>query len=278
VPRQDASVMVAAYQAPLLPFGSMNEAWRLVEEQVSRCEAAGVRLLCCPEAILGGLASPSDGDDLAAVGVTLDELAQRVSRLSSGVVVVLGFTERADHGYYNSAAIVRRGRILGVQRKLVPGGNAPFMAGRELEIFECGGTAFGVAICNDAHFIEPAHLMVSRGADMLLVPVWGAHKEPRATRWRARGTNVLVARAVENGVPLIAADVAGIVGERVSFGSTAIIDGDGDILASGDPLTESLVMAEVEPRASEHPHFRLIENETIRDAFGQLWSHDRQRR
>lgn len=46
---------VAAYQAPLLPGGS-SEAIGLIREQVERCEAEGVEILCCPEAVLGGLA------------------------------------------------------------------------------------------------------------------------------------------------------------------------------------------------------------------------------
>lgn len=46
---------VAAYQAPLLTAGSMD-ALSLIRKRVEWCEAAGVTLLCCPEAILGGLA------------------------------------------------------------------------------------------------------------------------------------------------------------------------------------------------------------------------------
>jgi predicted amidohydrolase len=49
---------VAAYQAPLLPAGS-REAIEFIREQVARCESEGVSILCCPEAILGGLADYS---------------------------------------------------------------------------------------------------------------------------------------------------------------------------------------------------------------------------
>ena len=46
---------VAAYQAPLLAAGSMD-ALGLIRTRVEWCEAEGVTILCCPEAILGGLA------------------------------------------------------------------------------------------------------------------------------------------------------------------------------------------------------------------------------
>jgi hypothetical protein len=51
-------VKVAAYQAPLLVPGSM-EALDRIRERVAWCEAEGVSILCCPEAILGGLADCS---------------------------------------------------------------------------------------------------------------------------------------------------------------------------------------------------------------------------
>ena len=46
---------VAAYQAPLLPAGSMA-ALGLIRKRLDWCESEGVEILCCPEAVLGGLA------------------------------------------------------------------------------------------------------------------------------------------------------------------------------------------------------------------------------
>ena len=46
---------VAAYQAPLLAAGSMA-ALQLIQQRVKWCEEQGIEILCCPEAILGGLA------------------------------------------------------------------------------------------------------------------------------------------------------------------------------------------------------------------------------
>lgn len=46
---------VAAYQAPLAP-GPINPTLALIRKQIDRCEALGVEFLCCPEAVLGGLA------------------------------------------------------------------------------------------------------------------------------------------------------------------------------------------------------------------------------
>jgi hypothetical protein len=69
---------VAAYQAPLLRGGSM-EALHLIRDRVKWCEAEGVDILCCPEAVLGGLA-----DDVACpADIAIDvESGQRCSLLS----------------------------------------------------------------------------------------------------------------------------------------------------------------------------------------------------
>ena len=48
---------VAAYQAPLPPAGSRG-AVEAIRAQVKWCEAQGIGVLCCPEAVLGGLADP----------------------------------------------------------------------------------------------------------------------------------------------------------------------------------------------------------------------------
>ena len=60
---------VAAYQAPLLAAGSMD-GLGLMRTQVEWCEAEGVSILCCPEAILGGLADYSPHPTPFAIAAT----------------------------------------------------------------------------------------------------------------------------------------------------------------------------------------------------------------
>ena len=56
---------------------------------------------------------------------------------------------------------------------------------------------------------------------------------------------MLVARAVENGIPVVAADVAGWQGDRVSHGTTTIIDGQGTIVAAARSLEEDFIIADI---------------------------------
>src|SRR5262245_58610156 len=112
---------VAAYQPPLLPYGSM-EALGLIARQVKVCEAAGVEILGCPEAVLGGLADDSDDPAGLAIDVESGELRARLSPLASdSVTTIVGFTEAwADGRWFNSAAVFSRNNVVGVYRKMHP--------------------------------------------------------------------------------------------------------------------------------------------------------------
>lgn len=220
--------------------------------QLASCEAAGVELLCCPESVIGELANESDGDSPAVVALNVDELTEVVAPLlASAMTIVVGFTERMPGGEVsNAAAVLSDGEVAGIYRKVYPG-TGVCLPGEDLPVFRHGDVHFGVLICNDAHYVEPARVLASRGAQLLVVPVHGGHRAAKEAAWRARGTNVLIARAVENAVPLVAADVAGHQGERLSHGTTCVIDSQGTVVARGRELVEDLVIADVDVRPGQ---------------------------
>jgi predicted amidohydrolase len=112
---------VAAYQAPLLAPGSL-EAIDYIAERVAWCESEGVSILCCPEAILGGLADYAEYPNRFAMRADDGQLARVLAPLTSdSVTSIVGFTELADDGQlYNTAAVFHRGRVVGLYRKLHP--------------------------------------------------------------------------------------------------------------------------------------------------------------
>jgi predicted amidohydrolase len=62
----------------------------------------------------------------------------------------------------------------------------------------------------------------------------------------AQARNVDIARAVENGLWVIRADVAGRTDELVSYGSSGIVDPDGTVVRAARPLSEDLIVAEID--------------------------------
>ena len=163
---------VAAYQCSLLPSGSMDAIERMCR-QVELCESEGVTIRCCPEAVLGGLADNASVPEELAIDPRADRLAEVLSPIASRTVTtIVGFSEvTADKRLFNSAAVLRDGAVVGVYRKHHPAINrSVYCAGDRIPIFETAGLIFGIIICNDSNFLEPARTMFSMGASALFIP------------------------------------------------------------------------------------------------------------
>jgi predicted amidohydrolase len=243
-------VRVAAYQAPLLAVGSMD-AIGLIRKQVERCEAEGVAVLCCPEAILGGLADYGADPARFAIAADSGRLGSVLAPLASDTVTtIVGFTELADGGrLYNSAAVFERGSVVGLYRKLYPAiRRSIYEAGRKVPVFQVGALTFGIVICNDSNYFEPARLVAARGATALFVPTNNGLPPTRAgADLAAQARSVDIARAVETSMWVIRADVAGRTDELVSYGSSGIVDPNGRVVQTARPMSEDLIVAEIDP-------------------------------
>jgi predicted amidohydrolase len=219
----------------------------------------GIEILCCPEAILGGLADYATDPSSFAIDVEADQLNEVLAPLASDrVTLILGFTETDRAGrLYNSAAVLHRGSVIGRYRKLHPAINrSVYSAGEAMPVFTVSGLTFGIMICRDSNFPEPARVMASRGATALFVPTNNGLPLAKACPdivVQARRADV--ARATENRVAVIRADVAGHNHGLLSYGSSGIVDPCGVLLATGTQLSPDLIVADIvaEPRAAAGP-------------------------
>jgi predicted amidohydrolase len=245
-------VKVAAYQSPLPAAGSMG-ALALIRQRVEWCEAEGVAILCCPEAVLGGLADYSQDPTEFAIAADAGRLDAVLAPLTSDTVTtIVGFTELAEAGVlYNSAAVFERGCVSGLYRKLRPAiHRSVYRAGHDAPVFQVGGLKFGIVICNDSNFSGPARRMAAQGATVLFVPTNnGVHPARACPEIVAEARNADIARAVENRMWVIRADVAGHSGELVSYGSSGIVDPGGVAVKAARQFSEDLLVAEVETPA-----------------------------
>jgi 5-aminopentanamidase len=237
---------VAAYQAPLLSAGSM-EALGLIRDRVKWCETQGVDILCCPEAVLGGLADDAQCPVDIAIDVESGQLEELLAPLAStSVTAIVGFTETAGAGkLYNAAAVFHDGRVVGIYRKRHPAiRRSVYSAGDRSPVFTIGTLSFGIVICNDSNYPELAADMVARGARAIFLPSNNSLPQERASVV-AFTRAVDIARARDNGVVIVRADVAGRTADRVSFGSSAIVDARGTVVRAGRDLSEDILVAEI---------------------------------
>lgn len=237
---------VAAYQAPLLPSGSM-EALGLISERVRWCEREGVEILCCPEAILGGLADHAVDPNAIAIDILNGRLEALLGPLASNsVTTIVGFTERDEAGrLFNTAAVFHHGAVVGLYRKRFPAiRTSVYSAGSTSPLFTIGPLTFGIMICNDTNHPELAADIAARGATVAFVPSNNALRPDRADVC-ALTRAVDVARATENRLMIVRADVTGRSADRVSFGSSEIVASDGRVLRSAKPFSADILVTEI---------------------------------
>ena len=242
---------VAAYQAPLLRSGSLD-ALGLIRKRVEWCEAQGVAILCCPEAILGGLADYAADPTEFAIDANGDQLTRALAPLASDTVTtIVGFTEMTGTGQlYNTAAVFHKGSVIGLYRKLYPAINRSiYEAGDQMPVFQVGGLTFGIVICNDSNYLEPARMMAARGATALFVPSNnGLPPEKTCADLVTDARNCDIARAVENSVWVVRADVAGHASGLTSEGASGIVDRDGIVRQSARRSAEDVLVADLDTR------------------------------
>jgi predicted amidohydrolase len=250
-------VKVAAYHAPLAACGSADVVG-LIRAQVRRCESAGVEILCCPEAVIGGLADYAPRPAEIAIDAEGGRLREILAPLASDTVAtIVGFTEIDRLGrLFNSAAMFSGGSVLGVYRKLHPAiRRSVYHAGDEMPVFTVAGLTFGIIICLDSTHAVPARSMAARGAAALFIPTNNGLPPGKAgPELAAEARSVDIARATEYGVSVIRADVVGSTSELTSYGSSGIVGPDGRVLASA--TGDDLLIAEIEtapPRGRDAP-------------------------
>ena len=121
----------------------------------------------------------------------LGELAKRQRSY-----VVAGLFELEGSVVYNTAVLIdRAGSVVGKYRKVyvpreeIEGGITP---GNEFPVFQTDFGTVGLMICYDVFFADPARALASRGAELILMPIWGGDER------------LAKARAIENQVFLVA--------------------------------------------------------------------------
>ncbi len=240
---------VAAYQAPLLPLGSML-ARDLVQARVRECEAEGISVLCCPEAILGGLADYSANPAQLALRSDNGQLASVLAPLASdSVTSIVGFSEHASDGvFYNAAAIFQRGKVVGLYRKIHPAiRRSIYAAGSQTPVFQAGELTFGVVICNDSNYPELARLMTAQGATVLFVPTNNSLPNERACpKLNAAARNADITLALEHRMWVIRADVAGRNDGLTCYGASEIVDPSGNVVRQGLLQSSGMLVEEIE--------------------------------
>jgi len=182
--------------------------WTMLEKLALQAVYQGAQLICTPECILDGyvtginnrwskkrfkeISQSLDGDNYLA---RAKEFAKNHS-----IHLVLGFTELAENGSYNSAALIDdKGKLLGCYHKThLAGTDTRYLPGMDYPVWKTTLAKIGILICADRWWPEAARTLVLRGAELLMIPTFG--KRDLHNEWTMR------VRSYENGCFLCLAD------------------------------------------------------------------------
>ena len=238
---------------------------RRILDAAAKAHAAGASVMIAPELALTGY-PPEDlllrPAFMQACAQALVDLAKRLVAFGD-LQVVVGhphqFGERGDmrsrsvvvQQRFNAASVLGGGVVRATyckrdlpnyqvfdERRYFASGRD---AGQGAVVFEAGGRRFGVLICEDAWFEEPARLAQAAGAEALCVlnasPFHLGKGEEREVR--------MVERVRDTGLPLVFSHLSGGQDEVVFDGASFAVDAQGQVAVRGSSFEEALVMVDL---------------------------------
>jgi predicted amidohydrolase len=221
------SVIVAAIHHRPRRTSSAAESVSRFIDIVEKTAPAKTDVILLPE----GITVVGNGKKYADVaetipGVTTKTLGDLARKRNT--YVAAGIYEREGPVIYNTAVLLdRKGNLAGKYRKVyLPREEieAGITAGSDYPVFDTDFGKVGLMICWDVQYADPARALALKGAELILLPIWGGNMT--LTR----------ARAIENSVfiALSGYDIA-----------TSIIDRKGESIASA-PGPDSAVVATID--------------------------------
>jgi predicted amidohydrolase len=244
-------------------------------------------IMCFPESFLTGYFDtlekfqrhswPLDGAEVRG-------FLKRVAKFPT--MFMVGLNERRRQKIHNTVILVERGKIRGAYRKVFPCSEHE-TPGRKFPVFEKNAVKFGIVICADGGYIEPARILALKGARIIFAPHYN-YIPPQGLighfmKVRADHT----ARAVENGVWFMRCNNVcpgkdpGLNYEGVGYGDSYLMDPAGEIVVRSERHKECFMTATVrfcnetdyqrrsrESAANLLPHLQAALKTALRTAAG----------
>ena len=225
-----------------------------LKQGLARADQDRVDIVSFPECFLTGY--PDVAETARAGAFTIDSpQMMRLLGETSGfeAAFIVGFNELRGDDLYNTVVVVHKGHLLGHYSKC-----SAYMKfhrqGREFPVFQHKGLTFGVIICSDGGYIEPARLLALQGAQVIFAPHFNyIGKEGLIGHFmKVRADHV--ARAVENSVYFVRGNNVSLGPEEcivryegVGYGDSYIVDPHGEIVTRSRRHEEDFLFADITP-------------------------------
>jgi predicted amidohydrolase len=234
-------------------------------EGLQRADRDRVEIVCFPECFLTGYPTSAENARTVAIAADSPQMSKVIDRTARfDATAVVGFGEKRGDDYLNSAAVVHKGHLLGIYSKCSAYERFE-KQGREFPVFQRGGVKFGVIICSDGGYIEPARILTFKGAKIIFAPHYNSIAKENLLRHYRMVRSDHTARTVENAIYFVRGnnyvpkDLA--KSEKVDYGDSYIVDPFGEIVVRSRQFEEDFIFTDID--------LALTQN---REAGRSLWS------
>jgi len=297
---QDIRVATAQFEAR---DGDKERNLSVIAELTGRAAAEGAQLVCFHECSIPGYTwlETLDRDQLfdLAEPVPAGPSLERLTELSrqTGVCIGAGLIERDGDRIYNAWVVAGPHGILARHRKIHAFINPNLTCGDAYTVFRAFDWCFGILICYDNNLPENVRITAMMGAQVILMPhVTGCLPSPAPGRgtvapeiWQNRRRDPvrcrmefdgpkgrgwlmkwLPARAWENGVYAVYANVIGADGGTIKPGGSLILDPFGEVIAECRSLENEVITATLTPEAASLASGRSYIRARRPELYGKL--------
>lgn len=243
---------IATFQGPVV-FGDAEANLATTEAALIDAESRGAEILAMPETFLHGFYSLEKFSLKQTVDLQspfFQSVLQRFQKYTC--TLLLGLNERRGERVFNSVAVIERGRLIGTYSKTYA-----YMRyetrGDQFPVFERNGIKYGIAICADTSYTEPARILAMKGAQIIFTPHFNYIDYEHVANHTTEVRNHHIAIAIDNGVYVARANV--VVPESVGteplgyagvgVGDSLILDRAGRVLAEAGISRRALLVADL---------------------------------
>lgn len=224
-----------------------------VVKGMERAEREGVQIVCFPECFLTGYQDNEEMTRKHAFPVDSPRMRAVLERTRGfDPTLIVGFNEARGDDLYNTALVARRGALLGTYSKCFA-----YMRfhkqGRTFPVFERDGLTFGIVICADGGYIEPARILALKGAKVIFSPHFNYIAKEGLIRHFQMVRADHTARAVENRVYFLRGNNVVFGREKgfqnydgVGYGDSYIVDPFGEIVVRSRRHQEDFISADID--------------------------------
>ncbi len=226
--------------------GAIDANTTKVLDYAARARELGCDLVVFPELTLCGY-PPEDLLLHGGLRSRVEAAFAKVRQGVSGIALLLGYPEYDGNAIYNSAVLLRDGKVLANHRKRILPNYAVFdekryfQPGKDATVVELDGLRLGLIVCEDVWEPEPSRAAAAAGAEAILI-INGSPFHMHQQRVREE---VLAARARETPLPMVYLNMVGGQDELVFDGGSLVVDRHGAVAFRAPLFEEDLHVVEL---------------------------------